>query len=165
MNIPQPPIHNTEFGSQPWTAYFSQLSKYLKGATEIVKIGEIFDWPNTTAPSYALACPIAQTNISRTTYSALFTAIGTTWGVGDGSTTFGMPWFPADYGSIQANSNVATKTTGTIQSHKHTISVLISASNTGGGVGGVNNPSNTPSTVTGDNVAAGVRMLKCVRIV
>lgn len=29
--------------------------------------------------------------ISRTTYAALFAAIGTTWGVGDGSTTFTIP--------------------------------------------------------------------------
>ena len=29
--------------------------------------------------------------MSRTTYSGLFTAIGTTWGSGDGSTTFNVP--------------------------------------------------------------------------
>ena len=29
--------------------------------------------------------------ISRTTYAALFDAIGTTWGTGDGSTTFTLP--------------------------------------------------------------------------
>ena len=29
--------------------------------------------------------------ISRTTYAALFDAIGTTWGTGDGSTTFNLP--------------------------------------------------------------------------
>jgi microcystin-dependent protein len=29
--------------------------------------------------------------VSRTTYASLFTAIGTTWGVGDGSTTFNLP--------------------------------------------------------------------------
>jgi microcystin-dependent protein len=29
--------------------------------------------------------------VSRTTYSDLFSAIGTTWGVGDGSTTFNLP--------------------------------------------------------------------------
>lgn len=29
--------------------------------------------------------------ISRTTYAALFAAIGTTWGAGDGSTTFNVP--------------------------------------------------------------------------
>lgn len=31
------------------------------------------------------------TNVSRSTYARLFTAIGTTYGVGDGSTTFGLP--------------------------------------------------------------------------
>ena len=30
-------------------------------------------------------------NVSRTTYSTLFTAIGTTFGVGDGSTTYTLP--------------------------------------------------------------------------
>ena len=30
-------------------------------------------------------------DVSRTTYSALFSAIGTTWGAGDGSTTFAIP--------------------------------------------------------------------------
>jgi len=30
-------------------------------------------------------------NVSRTTYAKLFNKIGTTWGVGDGSTTFGLP--------------------------------------------------------------------------
>lgn len=29
--------------------------------------------------------------VSRTTYAALFTAIGTTYGAGDGSTTFNLP--------------------------------------------------------------------------
>ena len=43
----------------------------------------------TTAPSGWL---LANGNIvSRSTYSALFTAIGTTYGVGDGSTTFALP--------------------------------------------------------------------------
>jgi microcystin-dependent protein len=30
-------------------------------------------------------------NVSRTTYAKLFAKIGTTWGVGDGGTTFGLP--------------------------------------------------------------------------
>jgi microcystin-dependent protein len=42
-----------------------------------------------TAPSGWLACNGAA--ISRSTYSALFTAIGTTFGTGDGSTTFNIP--------------------------------------------------------------------------
>ena len=43
----------------------------------------------TGAPTSWLACD--GTAISRTTYSALFVVIGTTWGVGDGSTTFNLP--------------------------------------------------------------------------
>lgn len=42
-----------------------------------------------TAPTGWLECDGAA--VSRTTYAALFTAIGTTWGVGDGSTTFNVP--------------------------------------------------------------------------
>lgn len=42
-----------------------------------------------TAPTGWLECNGAA--VSRTTYAALFTAIGTTWGTGDGSTTFNVP--------------------------------------------------------------------------
>lgn len=51
--------------------------------------GMIFDYAGTSAPSGYLACDGSA--ISRTTYSALFAAIGTTWGAGDGSTTFNLP--------------------------------------------------------------------------
>ena len=43
----------------------------------------------TGAPTSWLACD--GTAISRTTYSALFVVIGTTWGVGNGTTTFNLP--------------------------------------------------------------------------
>ena len=42
-----------------------------------------------TAPSGYLLCDGSA--VSRTTYAALFTAIGTTYGSGDGSTTFNLP--------------------------------------------------------------------------
>jgi microcystin-dependent protein len=44
---------------------------------------------SSVQPSGWLYC-FGQT-VSRSTYSALFTALGTTYGVGDGSTTFGLP--------------------------------------------------------------------------
>lgn len=37
-----------------------------------------------------LLCSAGRT-VSRTTYAALFAAVGTTYGAGDGSTTFGLP--------------------------------------------------------------------------
>lgn len=54
-----------------------------------VPAGTIIDFGGTTAPQGYLACD--GTAVSRTTYAALFAAISTTWGVGDGSTTFNLP--------------------------------------------------------------------------
>lgn len=53
--------------------------------------GMVFDFAGPTAniPSGYLACDGSA--VSRSTYSALFSAIGTTWGAGDGSTTFNVP--------------------------------------------------------------------------
>lgn len=48
------------------------------------------DFWGTTTPSSAFAFPIGQA-ISRTTYASLFTIMGTTYGSGDGSTTFNLP--------------------------------------------------------------------------
>lgn len=59
------------------------------GASRIV--GEVIMWPTNTAPSGWLLC-YGQA-ISRTTYSALFSAISTVFGVGNGSTTFNLPDF------------------------------------------------------------------------
>lgn len=52
-------------------------------------IGEVFDYAGTTAPALCVLC-YGQA-ISRTTYAALYTVIGTTYGSGDGSTTFNVP--------------------------------------------------------------------------
>jgi microcystin-dependent protein len=54
-----------------------------------VPIGTISWFAGNTAPTGYLKANGAA--ISRTTYSTLFTAIGTTFGVGDGSTTFNVP--------------------------------------------------------------------------
>jgi microcystin-dependent protein len=51
--------------------------------------GVIVSYAGASAPLGWLLC-FGQ-EISRATYSALFTAIGTTYGVGDGSTTFNLP--------------------------------------------------------------------------
>lgn len=51
--------------------------------------GSIFAWPTGSAPTGYLICN--STAVSRSTYSDLFTLIGTTYGAGDGSTTFNVP--------------------------------------------------------------------------
>ena len=54
-----------------------------------VPAGVVLPYAGPTAPSGWLLCQ-GQT-VSRTTYSDLFAAIGTTYGAGDGSTTFVLP--------------------------------------------------------------------------
>jgi microcystin-dependent protein len=51
--------------------------------------GAIVMYAATSAPTGYLLCE--GSNVSRTTYSDLFAAIGTNYGVGDGSSTFGLP--------------------------------------------------------------------------
>lgn len=55
-----------------------------------IPLGAGMDYWLPTAPSSIFAFPIGQA-ISRTTYAALFAAMGTTYGTGDGSTTFNLP--------------------------------------------------------------------------
>jgi hypothetical protein len=61
-----------------------------------VPIGAILLWPIAVAPSGWKRCN--GSDINRTTFSALFGVIGTTYGVGDGSTTYTLPLI-ADVGT------------------------------------------------------------------
>jgi len=71
-----------------------EASKYDFSAGAITGIqalitGTIIPWSSSSIPSGYLEC--AGTAVSRTTYADLFAAIGTTYGSGDGSTTFNVP--------------------------------------------------------------------------
>ena len=54
-----------------------------------VNTGIVIPWGDSTAPSGFLECNGAA--VSRTTYADLFAVISTTYGTGDGSTTFNVP--------------------------------------------------------------------------
>lgn len=54
-------------------------------------VGTIIIWTTATAPVGYLICDGSA--VSRTTYSDLFSVIGTTYGVGNGSSTFNLPNF------------------------------------------------------------------------
>jgi microcystin-dependent protein len=56
-----------------------------------VPIGTVNPFAGSSAPGGWLLCDGRSTDISRTTYSGLFSVIGTTYGSGDGSTTFNLP--------------------------------------------------------------------------
>ena len=56
---------------------------------EGVNTGLIVPWSDSTVPSGFLECD--GTAVSRSTYANLFAIVGTTYGSGDGSTTFDLP--------------------------------------------------------------------------
>lgn len=61
----------------------------LTKAEEVLPAGMMVPYGGSTSPKGWLLCDGSA--ISRTNYSRLFAAIGTLWGVGDGSTTFNLP--------------------------------------------------------------------------
>lgn len=72
--------------------YFFDGSNWLQissSATVTTPSGIISQYAGSAAPTGYLICDGSA--ISRTTYAALFTAIGTTYGTGNGSTTFNLP--------------------------------------------------------------------------
>ncbi len=85
--------------------------------TEALEVGFMRIHPATAMPSAKwLRCDGSA--ISRTTYSTLFSLVGTTYGVGDGSTTFNIP----DLRDKQVTGYSGTKTIGsTSGTETHTI--------------------------------------------
>lgn len=76
---------------------------------EGIPTGTITSWSDSSIPTGFLECNGA--NVSRTTYSALFAVVGTTYGSGDGSSTFGLPDLQ-DNVPIGKSNNKALATTG-----------------------------------------------------
>lgn len=88
--------------------------------------GAIIHTARNATPAGFLRCNGAA--VSRTTYSDLFGAIGTTYGAGDGSTTFNVPdlrgefirgW--ADGGTVDSGRVFGSKQAEDIESHLHTV--------------------------------------------
>mgnify|MGYP003111770532 CR=1 FL=1 len=76
---------------------------------EGIPTATIVPWTNSTVPSGFLECN--GTAVSRTTYSDLFAIIGTTYGAGNGSTTFNVPDLQ-DNVPVGKSTNKALASTG-----------------------------------------------------
>lgn len=84
-----------------------------------VPIGAISQYAGATAPSGWLFC--AGDAVSRVTYKSLFEVIGTTYGSGDGSTTFNLPDLRERFAYGKATAGVLGATGGAA-GHAHSIS-------------------------------------------
>jgi microcystin-dependent protein len=74
-----------------------------------VNTGLVIPWGSTSVPSGFLECNGSA--VSRSTYAALFAVIGTTYGSGNGSTTFNVPDL-TDKTILSRSNNKALASTG-----------------------------------------------------
>lgn len=72
------------------------------GSDEPIQAGIIYPFAGSTVPNGFLLCDGQA--VSRTTYSELFNVIGTTYGEGDGSTTFNLPDLSGRFGVGSSDS-------------------------------------------------------------
>ena len=119
------------------------------GAGGGVPAGAVFYFAMNTAPTGYLKAN--GTNVSRTTYATLFAAIGTTFGAGDGTTTFTLPDLRAEFvrgwddgRGVDSGRVFGSQQTQDIQSHSHTVTIL----STVGGEGSVPQYTSSPFTNT-----------------
>ena len=123
----------------------SDLNKPISTATQAaldlkldIKAGLIMMYGGYEAPTGWLVCDGSA--VSRATYVALFTVIGTTFGTGDGSTTFNLPnlidkfiFGSSSVGSTKSEATTTTSTGSANHSHSYLAGTAISTSTGGSG--------------------------------
>jgi microcystin-dependent protein len=97
-------------------------------------VGQVCFFGMTTPPSGFLACDGAA--VMRDQYSALFTAIGTTYGAGDGSTTFNLPDLRGEFirgldggRGVDSGRGLGTAQADEIKAHKHRVQSTLGSTN------------------------------------
>ena len=87
FNFPSNPTAGQIYGNYTYNATTNAWD--IISFSDGIPAGVIMAWGASSAPANWLICDGAA--VSRSIYASLFNAIGTTYGVGDGSTTFNLP--------------------------------------------------------------------------
>ena len=114
IDFPNSPTLNQDYtvGTTTWTYDGAKWILKTYNSLHAVPVTAMMLWANTTYPTgWLLADGSA---ISRTTYADLFAAIGTTYGVGDGSTTFNLPSMPSA-GTGSPNTIIKVTNSGALE--------------------------------------------------
>ena len=110
----------------------------IPAATDLTPPGTVIWTARTTAPTGYIKANGAA--ISRTTYPALFAAIGTAYGSGDGSTTFNVPDLRGEFvrgwddgRGIDSGRAFGSTQADSLRSHSHELSAGTASDNLAGG--------------------------------
>lgn len=122
-------------------------------------IGGVLQYAGSSAPAGGkwMLCDGAE--VSRTSYSALFSAIGVSYGAGNGSTTFNIPnlkgRIPVGYDATQTEFDALGESGGSktsVAAHTHSVSGTAAGAYTGVGMNGAGGHDHSWSTTdTGDH--------------
>jgi microcystin-dependent protein len=82
-------VQGTPYVATYYNATAEWILQGLAGNPYNIPLGGMIEFTGTTAPNGSFVFPSGQT-ISRTTYATYFAMVGTTYGAGDGSTTFNV---------------------------------------------------------------------------
>lgn len=133
-------------------------------------VGTIITFASSTAPAGYLK---ANGNlISRTIYSNLFAVIGTTFGIGDGSTTFALPdlrgYFPRgwdDSRGIDGSRVFGSLQNDELKAHSHTVSNFSLAGTSASGASTWRLGGSTSTNATGgtETRPKNIALLYCIK--
>ncbi len=98
---------------------------FVEAAVQVaMPSGAVMPFAMAATPAGWLACDGSA--VSRATYAALFAAVGTVWGVGDGVTTFNLPDLRGEFvrgldngRGVDAGRALGTTQAGQVQAHHH----------------------------------------------
>lgn len=126
------------------------INALIAAASTGIPAGQVSAFAMDAAPAGWLKCNGAA--VSRTTYADLFAAIGTTFGVGDGSTTFALPDLRGEFvrgwddgRGVDSARVFGSSQADEIKTHSH---VLFGTNTSAGGAG-----SREPGPVSGTNTS------------
>ena len=141
----------------------------------LVPAGAVQAFAMNSAPAGWLAAN--GSNVNRTTYAALFSAIGTTYGAGDGTTTFALPdlrgYFVRGSGTNSDGTAAGTfgaKQADDLKAHNHVVGSRVNSAAFGTGIvaasnsatiNGTNN--STESTGGTETRPKNIAMLYCIK--
>ena len=131
-------------------------------------VGQVCMFAMSTAPSGFVKCNGAL--VSRATYAALFAAIGTVYGVGDGSTTFARPDLRGEFlrglddgRGVDASRALGSAQTDDFKSHTHAANhTIATAGASGGTVNVVTGVSATGATGGTETRPRNIALLTCI---